>query len=198
MAAGDGPSVTSGDRKAAEVPGFAVFRRHREPRVTRVSALSLSLVRLTLVVLVLMGLAGCGASAESSGDQSTQSVQIDGRTFELELALTPEKRYEGLSGREHIDRRGGMLFAFPEAKIQTFVMRGCLVPIDLIYLDGSGRVVRTHQMTVEEDQSSLTQYSSTYPAWFAIELKGGMLDKLDIERGDRIAFPHDPLKQRAE
>jgi uncharacterized membrane protein (UPF0127 family) len=152
-----------------------------------------------ILCLLALTLAGCGARATSQPGQSTQTLQIDGKTFHLELALTPEARTRGLGGREHIPKDGGMLFVFPEAAKRAFVMRDCLVPIDLIFLDANGRVVRMHQMTVEPNPAvPQTSYSSTYPAQYAIELKGGMLDKLDIQRGDRIAFPRQALKRRAE
>jgi len=119
----------------------------------------------------------------------------------LELALTPTKRYEGLSHREHIDKRGGMLFVFPEPARRTFVMRDCLAPIDLIFLDSRGRVIQTHQMTVEPldtPDSELTPYPSRWPAQFAIELKGDTLDQLELKNSETIALPLQALKARAE
>jgi uncharacterized membrane protein (UPF0127 family) len=150
--------------------------------------------------MMLGGLAGCGAQRTDATGQATQPVTIAGRSFELELALTPEARYQGLSGREHIAADGGMLFAFPDSRERAFVMRDCLVPIDIIFLDGQGRVVRTHQMTVEPKDTpehELTRYPSGWPAQFAIELKGGLLDELDVKKGQRIALPLKRLKQRA-
>jgi uncharacterized membrane protein (UPF0127 family) len=128
-------------------------------------------------------------------------VVIDGRAFELELALSPEARFQGLSDREHIPADGGMLFVFPTPMRQSFVMRRCLVPIDIIFLDPQGRIVAMHQMKVEpydtpEDQ--LKRYGSRWQAQFAIELAGGMLDQLDIRNGDIIPLPTHRLIEQAE
>ena len=150
--------------------------------------------------LLLAGLAGCGAGESRTGPD-TQRVTIAGRAFELELALTPAARYKGLSGRERIDARGGMLFVFPEEGRRQFVMRDCLVPIDLIFLDAGGRIVRMHEMKVEPadtPRSELTRYSSRYPAQAAIELKGGTLDQLNLSAGEKIDLPLAELKRRAE
>jgi uncharacterized membrane protein (UPF0127 family) len=157
-------------------------------------------LRLLITLLVATtALPGCGAESAShsaQSNQATQAVQIDGKTFELELALTPEARYNGLSGRDHIDARGGMLFVFPSPRKTHFVMRDCRVPIDLLFLDAQGRVIRMHQMPVEQGPP-WTRYPSYYPTQFAIELKGGLLDTLDIAKTDRIDLPLKALKARA-
>jgi len=151
-----------------------------------------------LLLLLVMMVTGCGAQATSESGKTTQSLQIDGRRFKLDLALTEEARIKGLGGRDNIASDGGMLFVFAEAEKQQFVMRDCVVPIDLIFLDPNGRVVRMHQMGVPDNPSNPQKtYPSTYPAQYAIELKGGTLDKLDLERGDQIQFPRRSLKQRA-
>ena len=163
---------------------------------------------VALVLLVALGwvsLRGCGPAEAPLGigagpqPKGARTVEIDGRSFDLELALTPTQRYQGLSDRESIPADGGMLFVFPGAAERTFVMRRCLVPIDLIYLDAQGRVVRMHQMEVEPYYTpavALTGYDSGAPAQFAIELAGGTLDGLDLSEGERVDVPMD-LKGRA-
>lgn len=161
--------------------------------------------RLLLAVVAALAVAGC-SSSEAERQLSpqtglpTQRVEIAGRTFELELALDERSRMRGLSDRESIAEDGGMLFVFPEPQRLTFVMRDCLVPIDLIYLDGAGRVVQTHAMEVEPYGRSdwlLTPYRSGEPAQFAIELRGGLVAELGVRRGQRIELPLAELKGRA-
>ena len=80
-------------------------------------------------------------------------------------------------------------------------MRRCLVPIDIVFLDAGGRVVAMHEMEVEPydtPSAELTPYPSRYPAQFAIEVRGGWLDRLDVELGDRVELPREALKARAE
>ncbi|MFW5682713.1 MAG: DUF192 domain-containing protein [Phycisphaeraceae bacterium] len=151
-------------------------------------------------MLLLSSLAGCGASVASE-ERATQRVEIDGEAFELKLALTVKQRYEGLSDVAEIPERGGMLFVFPDAARRSFVMRRCLVPIDIVFLDAGGRVVAMHEMEVEPydtPNEELTPYPSRYPAQFAIELRGGWLDRLDVALGDRVDLPREELKARAK
>lgn len=132
-----------------------------------------------------------------------QRVEISGRTFDLELALTDDQRYLGLSDRESIPADGGMLFVHPEARVLRFVMRRCLVPIDIIYLDEQGTIVAMHMMEVIEPIGGdewfhpTRSYSSTKYAMFAIELQGGTLPSLGLSEGDVIDLPLDDLKARA-
>lgn len=102
--------------------------------------------------------------AAPKGDQpqpklEVVKVTIAGRAFNLELAADDQTRFKGLSDRSEIKPDGGMLFVFKEPKLQNFVMRDCLVPIDIIYLDASGRVTAMHKMPVEapraEDEKEL-------------------------------------------
>lgn len=142
---------------------------------------------------------GCAADAPAQGAE-TQRVVIDGRTFDLELALDQAARYKGLSDCATIPEDGGMLFVFPSAAERAFVMRRCLVPIDLIYLGPNGRVVSMHRMAVEPydtPEAELKRYPSGWPAQFVIELKGGTLDELDLAPGERVALPAEALKRRA-
>ena len=158
---------------------------------------------LTLALLLALMLATPAACTSNAPDHAhqTQTVQIDGQQFNLELALTPQQRQQGLSDREHIPDDGGMLFVFPDVARRQFVMRRCLVPIDIIFLGPNGRIVAMHQMAVEPydlPEEQLTRYSSHYPAQFAIELQGGMLDQLTVGLGDRIDLPLESLKRRAD
>ncbi len=148
--------------------------------------------------ICLFLIAGCQQSPPPTG---TQTVTISGRTFHLELATDDASRYQGLSDREHIADDGGMLFVFPSARELAFVMRRCLVPIDLIYLDPTGRIVALHAMTVEpydRSDAELKKYRSGWPAQFAIELQAGMIDQLSLKTGQLIQLPLDELKQLAQ
>ena len=137
----------------------------------------------------------------SAGPPATLTVEVGGETFELELAIDDASRQKGLSERAEIAADGGMLFVMPDVmpdvRVQTFWMKDCLVPIDIIYLDPAGDVIITRQMKPEPGvpDGQLETYSSEWPALFAIELRGRTLDRLDISRGDHIELPLTDLKR---
>jgi hypothetical protein len=152
-------------------------------------------------------------------------VKISGKTFYLEEALDPKTRLKGLGERQTIDPDGGMLFVFPSGQVQVhrFIMRDCPIPIDIIYLDGSGRILSWHAMKPEppraegegtpadlfatdragQDRNArydarLPGYSSKFPAQFAVELKGGTLATLNLKEGDKVEMDVEGLKKRAK
>ena len=137
--------------------------------------------------------------------EARQEVEIDGESFDLELALTNTQRVQGLSDRRAIDEDGGMLFVYPYDRVMRFVMRRCHVPIDIIFLDADGRIVQVYAMEVIEPIGGEDwyapplgdDYSSIERARFAIELQGGMLESLDLGVGDVIELPLEDLKARA-
>ena len=144
--------------------------------------------------------AGPAPPAEQWVQGEAMRVVIAGESFLLELALDADARYQGLSDRPVIPRDAGMLFVFPDARERSFVMRRCLVPIDLIYLDGAGRVISMHEMELEPYNRAdflLRQYRSHGPAQFVIELAEGSIRRLGLSRGDEVELPKEELKARA-
>ena len=89
----------------------------------------------------------------------------------------------------------------------AFVMRDCPIPIDIIFLDGSGRILSWHAMQPEEArkpgedpnvyESRLKKYSSRFPCQFAVELAGGTLKGLSIKEGEMVRLGVEELKKRA-
>lgn len=172
--------------------------------------------RLALVaLLVALAAPGCpegGAPARPAPASSGVAPEIfrlalAGEIFELELALDPRARRRGLGGRSAIASNGGMLFVFPAPETLSFVMRDCLVPIDVAFLDAEGRVVAIHEMSTEPprraDESRfayerrLHPYPSEKSAQFAVETAGGRLAELGLRVGDRLFFDAERLARRA-
>lgn len=162
----------------------------------------LNVLSLWLVVFFVLG---CSSETEpsaapASGDELILPVTILDEVFNLELALDDATRLQGLSDRADIAEDGGMLFVFPEAELRQFVMRRCLVPIDIAFLDVEGGVVWMHAMQVESDpdipEYQLKRYDSHYPAQFAVELRAGTIRRLGLKQGDRVDLPLEDLKHR--
>lgn len=123
----------------------------------------------------------------------------------IELALSEEEQRTGLMERSNLAEDEGMLFAYQQEHIQSFWMKNTLIPLDLIFLDKNGVVVKIRQMSVEAPQKAseslheyeqrLTQYSSEKTARFALELKAGMSDVLNLKPGDYINLELEKLQQ---
>ncbi len=145
-----------------------------------------------------------GATARGA---DTARVTIEGEAFDLELALDPETRFRGLSGRRTLARNGGMLFVNRDERPRGMVMRHCSFPIDVAFLDHTGRVVAIHSMWPERPQQpaeSAEDYEARLPvhrsdrvAQFALEVAGGRLAELGLRVGERVEFDRQGLVARA-
>lgn len=169
---------------------------------------------LLLVAFTTLALAGCDDKASAD----TAKVTIGNKVFTLELAITTDRRFRGLSERTFIEPDGGMLFVFPQSQVAVhgFVMRDCPIGIDIIYLDGSGRILATHEMKAEPPRDPaagegtpadamnaryngrLKQYSSRFPSQFVIELAAGSLAKLKLQEGQLIELDTKALIKMAK
>lgn len=104
--------------------------------------------------------------------------------FYLEVADDPEERAVGLMGRESLGRDRGMVFVYAEDQILRFWMKGTLIPLDIIFINGASVVVDVQTMRPESETApSLPITRSAAPARFAIEVNEGVAAECGIEPG---------------
>lgn len=107
--------------------------------------------------------------------------------FNVEVARTPQQLEDGLMYRTELADDAGMLFLFPrEIDGVKFWMKNTLIPLDMIFIDKEGRVVRVHVNAKPED---LTPIPAGEPVLAVLELKGGRAADLGISRGDKVFSP---------
>ncbi len=133
--------------------------------------------------------AGCSqptAPASAPASSAGPTASVSGHTWNLELALTSEQRYQGLSGRTSLADDAGMLFVYEDPQVLEFCMRGCFIDLDIAFLDGQGVVVATHTMKAESDRVGRVTYSSGQPAQYALEVAAGSLARHNVTVGRQI------------
>jgi uncharacterized membrane protein (UPF0127 family) len=143
------------------------------------------------MLLLVTGLGACdrvSATAPAGPKPTTlptRKIEIAGRAFELELALDAASQQAGLMHRESMPADHGMLFVFPDEEEREFWMKNTRIPLDIIYLDSSGKVVSIRPMKPLD----LTGVPSGRPAKYAIELNQGMAKAIGLEVGHTISIP---------
>jgi len=152
-------------------------------------------VKKLLLILTLFAplLSGC----HSAPPPSTFLVQINGHSFYVELADTPELRKQGLSGRQHLQPDHGMLFVFPSPTIAKIWMKGCKIPLDVLFFDSNKRLINSHTMPIpspNQPDHTLPTYSSDKHANYALELPAGTTSRLRIKPAAAITFSPELLK----
>jgi uncharacterized membrane protein (UPF0127 family) len=106
--------------------------------------------------------------------------------FTVEIADTSEARARGLMFRERLPDRHGMLFDFHREEPVAFWMRNTLIPLDMLFIDGSGRIVKIHANAVPLSAETIP---SGRPVLAVLEIAGGTSAELGIAVGDRVRHP---------
>jgi len=141
------------------------------------------LARPLLALLVLL-IVGCRDGGPSSGLRVVP-MTIGNSKFNLEVADTPETQEKGLMKRDSMPSDHGMLFVFDKAAKRNFWMKNTRIPLDIIYLDETGKVVSIKQMKPYDQ----TGVSSDFPAKYAIELNAGAASKAGVKVGTVLNIP---------
>lgn len=106
-------------------------------------------------------------------------------TIDIEIASTEYERELGLMKRKSMEENQGMLFIFPEEKMQSFWMRNCFISLDMIFVDAQKEIVTIRKNTkILSDQS----YSSAKPAIYVVEVNAGFSDRHNIKDGYKIGW----------
>jgi len=120
---------------------------------------------------------------------SSKALCVEGvaAPLEVEVAETQVQRNRGLMQRERLAEDAGMLFLFEgNARERAMWMKNTLIPLDMLFIDGGGKIVRIEQRTVPH---SLRAIRSGEPAIAVLELNAGTTSRLAIEPGDRVIHP---------
>jgi len=101
----------------------------------------------------------------------------------LEVVEKVEDRARGLMGRAEVPRGTGMLFRFERPGRHSFWMYGCLVPLDIIWIDEHGVVVHVGADLPPCKAEPCPSYAPDAPANSVIELAAGEAARLGIKPG---------------
>ena len=119
-------------------------------------------------------------------------VRSGGATYAVELAVLPEERQQGLSGREHLDSDSGMLFIFEEEQQLYFWMKEMHFPLDIIWIDAQCRLleVAADVPTPPPDarNEDIPRVQSPGPARYVLEVHAGQADQHGLRPGDTVQF----------
>lgn len=114
--------------------------------------------------------------------------------FTVEVADDAAERARGLMHREGLAPMSGMFFVYDREAPVAFWMKNTLIPLDMIFADATGRVVRVHPMAVPGDE---TPVPSGAPARFVLEIAGGMAARLGLGAGAELRHPAIPAATAA-
>lgn len=117
------------------------------------------------------------------------TVQIDGRahgpTFTVEVATTERERNQGLMYRLVLGTGKGMVFFMPRDYDWAFYMRNTRIPLDIIFIDATWRVVG---VAANVPPMTETLRSVGAPSRYVLELDAHEAKRHGIQAGTTLRF----------
>jgi uncharacterized protein len=136
-----------------------------------------------VISLARQSLGDGGSASERSPDRQESIVVFPNEVIvTVDIADNRREREKGLGGRESLSDSEGLLFLHDESVIQSYWMKGMLIPIDIIWIDGE-RVIGFVEDAQPEDPP-ITIYTSPAPVDKVLEVSAGFVDRNGLEIGD--------------
>lgn len=147
-----------------------------------------------LLVVSVVAFSGCQGGTRSSAAEPTPTrppaarVQLpSGSIYRVEVARTAEEMAQGLMFRESLPDRTGMLFLFPyDDDSHKFWMKNTLIPLDIIWLDASGKVLFVSANTPPCKADPCPNYGPDFAIASVLEIAGGLAEREKVTVGSTI------------
>jgi uncharacterized protein len=141
-------------------------------------------LQLLLMALLLLFVSSAGWAAPQT--ELTIATAKGPVRFTVEFVDTAEGRAKGLMFRHELAPDHGMLFDFKESQPVAFWMRNTLIPLDMLFIDADGRIVRIHERAKPHDD---TPIPSVFPVRAVLEIAGGEASRQGIAVDDEVSYP---------
>ena len=143
--------------------------------------------RFAAITTLAIGLGIGGASASKC-----TSVGVDLRGdwgqahFNVEIADDPVEQAKGLMFREKLPASSGMLFIYDKPRHASFWMKNTLIPLDMLFLDYKGRVLKIKHNARPRD---LTPIDGGADVSLVLEINAGLAKAMGITVGSALRHP---------
>ena len=139
---------------------------------------------LAAIVAALGLLAPVAGAADACDPDSIEIIASpDNLTFSIEIADDPAEQARGLMFRPSLPADAGMLFIFDPPRPANFWMRNTMIPLDMIFIDDTGRI---ESIAERSDTYSQQASSSLGDVRAVLEINGGLSRRLGIAAGAQV------------
>ena len=145
------------------------------------------MIKRTVVGLVLLWAGVAAAQDQCAALPITLTGEWGSAVFDVRIADDPEERATGLMFVDEMPSREGMLFLYPDSRPVGFWMKNTLLPLDMLFVDAQGTVVRIHKNAIPGDLTLIESFSNVLAV---LELNGGLTSAYGISVGTKIHHPY--------
>jgi uncharacterized membrane protein (UPF0127 family) len=113
-------------------------------------------------------------------------VIINDNIFKVKVCMTPETISKGMMGQKFNSDFNGMLFMMPNNGDQSFWMKNCLIPLDIVFIGSDKKVTSIQKNCKPCNEMKCPTYEGT--GQYVLELDGGTCDTCGIEPGQKMSI----------
>ena len=142
---------------------------------------------LGLIVIIVAAIFGYQYYVQAIHDRGTVALWFEdggkgGEHFRVRVVANDPSRQRGLMfvKAEELEPNRGMLFIFPEERVQSFWMKDTFAPLDMIFVDKNRAVVGVVENAVP---FSLEPRKVDKPSIYVVELLAGAAKRAGIHSG---------------
>ncbi|MCM2256457.1 MAG: DUF192 domain-containing protein [Vicinamibacteria bacterium] len=130
------------------------------------------------------------ASAAVAGDApaTTKLTLPSGQVVTAELMISAADRQMGLMFRPALPADRVLLFVFRENDRHSIWMKNCKFPIDIVWLDGDGKVVDLAENVPPCAKDPCPVYTPFRAAEYVVEMNAGQAKKHKVQGGAVLGF----------
>jgi uncharacterized membrane protein (UPF0127 family) len=152
-----------------------------------------------VVLLAVLALAGCTHARSATGPVPNPSLHLpQGNltiagsggpelSLHVQIAETARAQQTGLMNVKAMPDQAGMAFLFNPPTTGPFWMKDTLIPLDIVFWDGRGRVVNAFTMAACK-ADPCHQYDPAALYVGAVEMNAGLVAARGIHSGDTVTL----------
>lgn len=111
-------------------------------------------------------------------------LNINDVQFNVKTLITEKDKSTGMMNKKFDNPNDGLLFIC-EPKQQSFWMKNCIIPLDIIMINNR-KINKIHHNCPPCETDKCRRYMGYGSV--VLELQGGTCSKLEIKEGDKISF----------
>ena len=138
---------------------------------------------LAAALVLCVALMPCASFAQSEHNVLSIVTASGTHDFNVDIMRTPAELEKGLMFRKSIPADYGMLFDFQHEQNVMFWMKNTYIPLDMIFMDKSGKVVG---IIANAEPLSEQILQVGVPTDAVLEVRGGTAAALGLKTGDTV------------
>jgi uncharacterized membrane protein (UPF0127 family) len=116
------------------------------------------------------------------------NVFVNDNMFKVKVCVTPDTIQKGMMGQNFNSDFNGMLFMLGNNEEQSFWMKNCIIPLDIIFINDDMTIQNIQKNCPPCSSNDCEHYSGH--GKYVLELAGGTCNECGISEGQKIKISY--------